>query len=245
MGFGHRVYKWSDPRARIIKTTAIPCSRSPAATRCSTSRSNSNGLHSRTSTRWAASSTRMWTSIPGLIYQAMGFPVDMFPVLFAIPRTAGWLAQWDEMLRDPDQKIARPRQIYIGAELARFRANHRTQVNRARNPHETSGLARARARGARGRVLSGNRPPPLPAPADPGGRQPVALRRRQGLEHLRQIVAIGPRPAGSPTLRQTRAYITHQLASYGLVVEEQPFTAETPLGRARWEPDRHAARHAS
>jgi citrate synthase len=46
----------------------------------------------------------------------MGFPVDMFPVLFAIPRTAGWLAQWDEMLRDPDQKIARPRQVYIGAE---------------------------------------------------------------------------------------------------------------------------------
>jgi citrate synthase len=44
----------------------------------------------------------------------MGFPVDMFPVLFAIPRTAGWLAQWDEMLRDADQKIARPRQIYIG-----------------------------------------------------------------------------------------------------------------------------------
>jgi citrate synthase len=45
----------------------------------------------------------------------MGFPVDMFPVLFAIPRTAGWLAQWDEMLRDQDQKIARPRQIYSGA----------------------------------------------------------------------------------------------------------------------------------
>jgi citrate synthase len=52
----------------------------------------------------------------GLIYQAMGFPLDMFPVLFAIPRTAGWLAQWDEMLRDSDQKIARPRQIYIGSE---------------------------------------------------------------------------------------------------------------------------------
>jgi citrate synthase len=51
----------------------------------------------------------------GLIYQAMGFPVDMFPVLFAIPRTAGWIAQWEEMLNDPDQKIARPRQIYLGA----------------------------------------------------------------------------------------------------------------------------------
>ena len=52
----------------------------------------------------------------GLIYQAMGFPVDMFPVLFAIPRTSGWLAQWEEMIEDKDQKIARPRQIYIGSD---------------------------------------------------------------------------------------------------------------------------------
>jgi citrate synthase len=51
----------------------------------------------------------------GLIYQAMGFPMEMFPVLFAIPRTAGWMAQWEEMLLDPEQKIARPRQIYTGA----------------------------------------------------------------------------------------------------------------------------------
>ena len=50
----------------------------------------------------------------GLIYEAMGFPVEMFPVLFAIPRTAGWLAQWQEMLGDPEQKIARPRQLYGG-----------------------------------------------------------------------------------------------------------------------------------
>src|SRR4029079_15731256 len=50
----------------------------------------------------------------GLIYQAMGFPVTMFPVLFAIPRTSGWVAQWEEMLLDPDQKIARPKQVYIG-----------------------------------------------------------------------------------------------------------------------------------
>ena len=50
----------------------------------------------------------------GLIYQAMGFPVDMFPVLFAIPRMSGWLAQWEEMLEDKEQKIARPRQVYLG-----------------------------------------------------------------------------------------------------------------------------------
>jgi citrate synthase len=56
----------------------------------------------------------------GLIYQAIGFPLDMFPVLFAIPRTAGWLAQWEEMLRDPEQKIARPRQIYTGHAERRY-----------------------------------------------------------------------------------------------------------------------------
>src|SRR2546421_662287 len=50
----------------------------------------------------------------GLIYQSMGFPSTMFPVLFAIPRTSGWIAQWEEMLLDPEQKIARPRQIYLG-----------------------------------------------------------------------------------------------------------------------------------
>ena len=52
----------------------------------------------------------------GIIYQAMGLPVDMYPVLFAIPRTSGWLAQWKEMLNDSEQKIARPRQVYTGAD---------------------------------------------------------------------------------------------------------------------------------
>jgi citrate synthase len=52
----------------------------------------------------------------GIIYQALGFQPDMFTVLFAIPRTVGWLAQWEEMLGDPEQKIARPRQIYTGQE---------------------------------------------------------------------------------------------------------------------------------
>jgi citrate synthase len=56
----------------------------------------------------------------GLIYQAMGFPVEMFPVLFAIPRTAGWIAQWEEMLLDSEQKIARPRQIYVGAQTRNY-----------------------------------------------------------------------------------------------------------------------------
>ena len=53
----------------------------------------------------------------GLIYQSMGLPVSMFPVLFAIARTSGWLAQWEEMLEDPEQKLARPRQLYLGEEV--------------------------------------------------------------------------------------------------------------------------------
>ena len=56
----------------------------------------------------------------GLIYQSMGFPVTMFPVLFAIPRTSGWIAQWEEMLLDPEQKIARPRQVYHGVRSAQL-----------------------------------------------------------------------------------------------------------------------------
>jgi citrate synthase len=56
----------------------------------------------------------------GLIYQAMGFPVTMFPVLFAIPRSAGWIAQWEEMILDPEQKIARPRQIYVGPDRREY-----------------------------------------------------------------------------------------------------------------------------
>ncbi|MCB0213162.1 MAG: citrate (Si)-synthase, partial [Anaerolineae bacterium] len=52
----------------------------------------------------------------GIIYQALGFPVDMFPVLFAIPRAVGWMSQWIEMINDPEQRIARPRQVYLGPD---------------------------------------------------------------------------------------------------------------------------------
>jgi citrate synthase len=56
----------------------------------------------------------------GLIYQALGFPVEMFPVLFAIPRTVGWLAQWDELLEDEEQSISRPRQVFVGGPQRDF-----------------------------------------------------------------------------------------------------------------------------
>ncbi len=115
MGFGHRVYKSYDPRARIIKQTADlvfgVTGRNPLtdiALELERIALEDDYFVSR----------KLYPNVDfysGLIYQAMGFPLDMFPVLFAIPRTAGWLAQWDEMLRDGDQKIARPRQVYIGA----------------------------------------------------------------------------------------------------------------------------------
>ena len=114
MGFGHRIYKLYDPRARIIKQTADQVfsvtGRNPLldiALELERIALEDDYFVSR----------KLYPNVDfysGLIYQAMGFPVDMFAVLFAIARTAGWLAQWDEMLRDSDQKIARPRQIYTG-----------------------------------------------------------------------------------------------------------------------------------
>src|SRR5688572_2728563 len=116
MGFGHRVYKSYDPRARIIKHTADlvfeVTGRNPLT-------DIALELERIALEDEYFISRKLYPNVDfysGLIYQAMGFPLDMFPVLFAIPRTAGWLAQWDEMLRDNDQKIARPRQIYVGAE---------------------------------------------------------------------------------------------------------------------------------
>ncbi len=114
MGFGHRVYKNYDPRARIIKETADAVfevtGRNPLldiALELERIALEDEYFVSR----------RLYPNVDfysGLIYQALGLPVAMFPVLFAIPRTAGWLAQWLELLADPEQKIARPRQLYVG-----------------------------------------------------------------------------------------------------------------------------------
>jgi citrate synthase len=114
MGFGHRVYKSYDPRARIIKQTA---DRVFEVTGRNPLLDIALELERIALEDEYFVTRKLYPNVDfysGLIYQAMGFPLDMFPVLFAIPRTAGWLAQWDEMLRDSDQKIARPRQIYTG-----------------------------------------------------------------------------------------------------------------------------------
>src|SRR5579863_1110081 len=114
MGFGHRVYKNYDPRARIVKNIAYGVfelmGKNPLleiALECERIALEDEYFVSR----------KLYPNVDfytGLIYQSMGFPMTMFPVLFAIPRTSGWIAQWEEMLLDPEQKIARPRQIYLG-----------------------------------------------------------------------------------------------------------------------------------
>ncbi|HEX9426252.1 MAG TPA: citrate synthase [Candidatus Polarisedimenticolia bacterium] len=114
MGFGHRVYKNYDPRAKIIKAMADqvfevtgPNPLLDIALELERIALQDDYFVKR----------RLYPNVDfysGLIYQSMRFPIETFPVLFAIPRTAGWLAQWEEDILDPEQKIARPRQIYIG-----------------------------------------------------------------------------------------------------------------------------------
>ena len=120
MGFGHRIYKNYDPRARIIKKIADEVfevmGRNPLldiALEVERIALQDDYFVKR----------RLYPNVDfytGLIYQSMGFPVTMFPVLFAIPRTSGWIAQWQEMLLDSEQKIARPRQIYMGSGKRAF-----------------------------------------------------------------------------------------------------------------------------
>jgi citrate synthase len=118
-GFGHRVYKNYDPRATIIKETADEVF---AITGKNPLLDIALKLEEIALSDEYFTSRRLYPNVDfysGLIYQAMGFPLEMFPVLFAIPRTAGWLAHWQEML-DQDSKIARPRQLYIGAEPRQY-----------------------------------------------------------------------------------------------------------------------------
>ena len=114
MGFGHRVYKNYDPRAKIIKKIAEDVFQVTG---------RNHLLDIALELEKVALSDeyfikrKLYPNVDfysGLIYQAMGFPMDIFPVMFAIARMSGWVAQWQEMLLDPEQKIARPRQIYVG-----------------------------------------------------------------------------------------------------------------------------------
>jgi len=114
MGFGHRVYKSYDPRAKVIKETAY---RVFEVTGKSPLLDIALELERIALEDDYFVSRRLYPNVDfysGLIYEAMGFDAGMFPVLFAIGRTAGWVAQWQEMLKDKEQRIARPRQLYVG-----------------------------------------------------------------------------------------------------------------------------------
>jgi citrate synthase len=116
MGFGHRIYKNYDPRARIIKWAADQVFEVTGRNR---KLDIALELERIALQDEYFIKRKLYPNVDfysGIIYQAMGFKPEMFTVLFAIPRTAGWLAQWQEMLQDPEQKIARPRQIYTGPE---------------------------------------------------------------------------------------------------------------------------------
>jgi citrate synthase len=120
MGFGHRVYKNYDPRAKIIKRTADSVfevtgrnAKLDIALELERIALEDDYFVQR----------KLYPNVDfysGIMYQAMGFKPEMFTVLFAIPRTIGWLTQWQEMLTDPEQKIARPRQIWVGHETREF-----------------------------------------------------------------------------------------------------------------------------
>ncbi len=115
MGFGHRVYKNYDPRARLIKRTADEVF---AVVGSNPLLDIALALEEAALADDYFVERKLYPNVDfysGLIYQAMGFPLEMFTVLFAIPRTVGWLAHWVELLGDADQRIARPRQRYIGA----------------------------------------------------------------------------------------------------------------------------------
>ena len=115
MGFGHRVYKNYDPRASVIKKLAYDVF---AVTGMNPKLDIALELERIALNDEYFTKRKLYPNVDfysGLIYQAMGFPMEFFPVLFAIPRTSGWISHWQEMILDPDQKIARPRQIYLGS----------------------------------------------------------------------------------------------------------------------------------
>jgi len=120
MGFGHRVYKSYDPRAKLIKEVADQVFEQTGL--------NPNLEIALELERIALEdeyfvSRKLYPNVDfysGLIYQAMGYPTDYFTVLFALGRLPGWIAQWEEMLNDPEQRIARPRQTYVGPDVREF-----------------------------------------------------------------------------------------------------------------------------
>jgi citrate synthase len=120
MGFGHRIYKNYDPRAKIIKETA---DRVFEVTGRNPLLDIAIELERIALQDEYFVKRKLYPNVDfysGIIYEALGFPSEAFTVLFAIPRTSGWLAQWQELILDPEQKIARPRQVFLGYESRNY-----------------------------------------------------------------------------------------------------------------------------
>merc|ERR1712141_676432 len=124
MGFGHRVYKNYDPRARIVRGIAKEVfdivGREPLI-------EVAEALEAAALSDQYFIKRKLYPNVDfysGLIYKALGFPTDFFPVLFAIPRTVGWLAHWNEFLSDPENRIVRPRQVYKGSGSRQYVPMH-------------------------------------------------------------------------------------------------------------------------
>jgi citrate synthase len=133
MGFGHRVYKNYDPRAKVVRSIAEDVFK---VTGLNPLLEVAIELERIALQDEYFISKKLYPNVDfytGIIYEAMGFPVEMFPVLFAIGRMPGWLAQWEEGLLDPEQKIARPRQLYVGPQ-------ERPYLSMAEREHNVPGL---------------------------------------------------------------------------------------------------------
>ena len=145
MGFGHRVYKNYDPRARIIQQHMDEVFE---ATEYNPLVEIARELEKRALDDEFFTSRKLYPNVDfysGIIYEALEIPTNMFTVIFAIPRTAGWVAQWMEMKDDPEQKIARPRQIYTGERERDYVADRRPRGARRKSSGRRRGARNARA----------------------------------------------------------------------------------------------------
>ena len=165
MGFGHRVYKNYDPRARIIQQHMDEVFE---ATEYNPLVEIARELEKRALDDEYFTSRKLYPNVDfysGIIYEALEIPTEMFTVIFAIPRTAGWVAQWMEMKDDPEQKIARPRQIYTGEREREYVADRRSrgagENRRAAGAQAETASARGLAAGTKRRERVGR-----PSPGD-------------------------------------------------------------------------------
>ena len=172
MGFGHRVYKNYDPRARIIQQHMEEVFE---ATEYNPLVEIARELEKRALDDEYFTSRKLYPNVDfysGIIYEALEIPTNMFTVIFAIPRTAGWIAQWMEMQEDPETKIARPRQIYTGEREREYVA-----ARRPRRPGENRRPAGAAAETAAARRLASPHHRRVAAALEADG--PARVRRRR------------------------------------------------------------------